>query len=152
MKPESASRVLTSMSNNTDFIVHKKIDEGVIRHAVEPLDDAIQHLDDLDYLPKKIVQKPLKKAQHDEFKEELENGPHPCLRECKEGEERMICYYHFSMEWYQTMSKACYDCPYNQSDCYRQDCIPADGMNRALNVINRKMPGPSIEVRIYKAC
>lgn len=85
-------------------------------------------------------------VQYDEVTGELMGGDHPCQRECKEGEEPMICYYHFNLEWYQTMSKACYDCPYNETDCMRPDCIPADGMNRALNVVNRKMPGPAIEV------
>lgn len=84
--------------------------------------------------------------QYDEVTGELISEEHPCQRECMEGEEPMICYYHFNLEWYQTMSKACYDCPYNLTDCKRLDCIPADGINRALNVINRKMPGPAIEV------
>ncbi|XP_045506939.1 laccase-4-like isoform X1 [Colias croceus] len=85
-------------------------------------------------------------VQYDEVTGELISGEHPCLRECKEGEEPMICYYHFNLEWYQTMSKACYDCPYNETDCDRIDCIPADGMSRPLTVVNRKMPGPAIEV------
>ncbi|XP_053620154.1 uncharacterized protein LOC128680776 [Plodia interpunctella] len=96
--------------------------------------------------------KPVKKGhlrahvQYDEVTGEIVDGEHPCHRECREGEEPMICYYHFNLEWYQTMSKACYDCPFNVTDCFRPDCIPADGMNRALNVVNRKMPGPQIEV------
>lgn len=85
-------------------------------------------------------------VQYDEVTGELIGGDHPCHRECMEGVEPMICYYHFNLEWYQTMSKACYNCPYNATDCKRLDCIPADGINRALNVVNRKMPGPAIEV------
>lgn len=85
-------------------------------------------------------------VRYDEVTGELVEGEHPCHRECSEGEEPMICYYHFNLEWYQTMSKACYGCPYNVSDCSLPDCIPADGMNRPLNVVNRKMPGPAIEV------
>lgn len=87
-------------------------------------------------------------VRYDEVTGELMNGDHPCHRECKEGEEPMICYYHFVLEWYQTMSKACYECPYNLTDCSRPDCIPADGMNRPLNVVNRKMPGPAVEVSL----
>lgn len=85
-------------------------------------------------------------VKYDEVTGELINEDHPCERECIEGDEPMVCHYHFNLEWYQTMSKACYDCPYNLTDCNRIDCIPADGMRRALNVINRKMPGPAIEV------
>ncbi|CAK1547706.1 unnamed protein product [Leptosia nina] len=88
-------------------------------------------------------------VQYDEVTGELISGDHPCLRDCKEGEEPMICYYHFSLELYMTMSKACYDCPYNETDCDRIDCIPADGISRPLTVINRKMPGPAIEVCQY---
>lgn len=151
IKPESASRVVMPIKNNTNVIVHEKIDQNVLIHAVQHLDDAIHHLDNnvLRILPNKTENKKQKHAHYDDFTGELTHGTHPCQRECKEGGERMICYYHFSMEWYQTMSKACYNCPYNKSDCSRKDCIPADGMNRALNVINRKMPGPSVEVRIY---
>lgn len=88
----------------------------------------------------------LKNVRYDEITGELITDDHPCQRDCSVGEDPMICYYHFKLEWYQTMSKACFNCPYNESDCFRHDCIPADGMNRALNVINRKMPGPAIEV------
>ncbi|KAL4713687.1 hypothetical protein ACJJTC_004218 [Scirpophaga incertulas] len=85
-------------------------------------------------------------ARYDEVTGEIVSGDHPCHRECREGEEPMICYYRFNLEWYHTMSKACYNCPYNETDCQRPDCIPADGISRPLNVVNRKMPGPSIEV------
>ncbi|KAK9884427.1 hypothetical protein WA026_007274 [Henosepilachna vigintioctopunctata] len=70
----------------------------------------------------------------------------PCNRKCILGEPPMVCKYHFTLEWYDTLSKACFDCPYNVKDCYRQDCVPADGIKRAVLVINRKLPGPSIHV------
>lgn len=44
------------------------------------------------------------------------------------------------------MSKACYGCPFNETDCFRPHCIAADGFRRSLLVINRMMPGPAIEV------
>lgn len=148
---ERPSKEVRLVKNDTNVVVHDNIDEKVLIHAVQHLDDAVHQLDDsvLRVLPKKTVNLKTQpnKAEYDEFTGELTTGAHPCLRECKEGEERMICYYHFSIEWYQTMSKACYNCPYNKSDCDRKDCIPADGMNRPLNVINRKLPGPSVEVR-----
>lgn len=70
---------------------------------------------------------------------------HPCRRECKEA-ERMKCHYTFKLEGYTTMSKACYNCPNNITDCFRPHCIPTDGIKRPISVINRQLPGPSIEV------
>lgn len=71
---------------------------------------------------------------------------HPCQRECRTDEPPRTCEYHFKVEWYYTMSKACYDCPYNLTDCYRPDCVPADGVEKPVIVINRSLPGPSIQV------
>lgn len=71
---------------------------------------------------------------------------HPCQRECRSGEPPKTCEYRFKVEWYYTMSKACYDCPYNLTDCYRPDCVPADGVEKPIIVINRSLPGPSIQV------
>lgn len=70
---------------------------------------------------------------------------HPCLRECVKGRQ-LTCYYEFVVEEFQTMSKACYNCPKNQTDCFRPHCVTADGMKRSITVVNRMMPGPSIEV------
>lgn len=69
-----------------------------------------------------------------------------CLRPCKTNSIPMTCRYKFVIEWYQTMSRACFDCPKNQTDCLRPHCIPADGLSRPIVVINRQMPGPSIQV------
>lgn len=44
------------------------------------------------------------------------------------------------------MSKACYNCPSNKSDCYRPHCVTGDGMKRTITTVNRMIPGPSIEV------
>jgi len=71
---------------------------------------------------------------------------HPCARTCKEGLSPMVCRYRFELEWYYTMSKACYNCPLNLDDCNRKDCVVADGVRRPIVVVNRQMPGPSIEV------
>ncbi|XP_046632663.1 laccase-like [Daphnia pulicaria] len=70
----------------------------------------------------------------------------PCQRECVEGDPAMRCSYTFHIEYYSTMSKACYDCPNNPADCDRTYCIAADGVQRSVVVINRQMPGPSIQV------
>ncbi|XP_039275445.1 laccase isoform X2 [Nilaparvata lugens] len=71
---------------------------------------------------------------------------HPCLRECRAGEAPMTCHYTFVVELYYAMSKACYNCATNASDCDRHDCIPTNGVKRPIIVVNRTIPGPSIEV------
>lgn len=63
----------------------------------------------------------------------------------------MICRFVFEMEWYHTLSKACYDCPFNMNDCFQKDCIPGDGHKRSVVAVNRTIPGPLIEVSIKKA-
>ncbi|XP_054257860.1 uncharacterized protein LOC128982847 [Macrosteles quadrilineatus] len=70
---------------------------------------------------------------------------HPCNRVCVEGEP-MTCIYKFTVEKYFAMSKACYDCPRNVTDCYRPDCVSLDGVARPITTVNRKIPGPSVEV------
>ncbi|KAK7098255.1 uncharacterized protein [Littorina saxatilis] len=69
----------------------------------------------------------------------------PCLRPCVAG-KTMTCQFNFTLEWYRTLSKACYDCPFNVTDCYREECIAGDGKIRAVLAINRQVPGPPIEV------
>uniref|UniRef100_A0A1I8QBH6 Uncharacterized protein n=1 Tax=Stomoxys calcitrans TaxID=35570 RepID=A0A1I8QBH6_STOCA len=71
---------------------------------------------------------------------------HSCVRECKVGEPPQTCHYTFVVEWYETFSKACYNCPKNVTDCQRPHCISADGIARSVTVVNRMMPGPTIEV------
>uniref|UniRef100_A0A7G3ARV2 Putative multicopper oxidase n=1 Tax=Lutzomyia longipalpis TaxID=7200 RepID=A0A7G3ARV2_LUTLO len=71
---------------------------------------------------------------------------HPCKRPCVEGAQPMVCRYKFIIEWYETLSKACYNCPFNATDCFRPHCITGDGSRRSVLVVNRKMPGPAIDV------
>lgn len=70
---------------------------------------------------------------------------HPCRRECM-GSFPLVCEYNFTIEHYQTLSRACYNCPHNMSDCDRPHCVPADGFLRAIKVVNRMMPGPALHV------
>ncbi|XP_014215269.1 L-ascorbate oxidase-like [Copidosoma floridanum] len=70
---------------------------------------------------------------------------HPCKRKCVDG-VFLTCHYRFTIELYSTMSRACYNCPYNVTDCSRPHCIPADGKEKVVMVINRLLPGPTIEV------
>ncbi|XP_050391228.2 uncharacterized protein LOC126810253 isoform X2 [Patella vulgata] len=58
----------------------------------------------------------------------------------------MTCIYNFTLEYYYTLSKACYDCPRNITDCNRPHCISADGVPRSVVVVNRMLPGPGIRV------
>ncbi len=57
-----------------------------------------------------------------------------------------ICEYNFTIEWYSTLSKACYNCPNNLTDCERPDCVAANGIVRSIVVVNRMLPGPAIQL------
>jgi len=71
---------------------------------------------------------------------------HACKRDCSKDSAKLLCRYNFTVEWYSTLSKACYNCPSNRSDCNRKDCVAANGVVRAVMVVNRMLPGPAIEV------
>ncbi|XP_038051142.1 laccase-1-like [Patiria miniata] len=71
---------------------------------------------------------------------------HECLRNCDWPPKPLICRYEFTVEWSYSMSKACYDCPFNVSDCHRPHCFTLDGAPRAVAVVNRQFPGPHIQV------
>lgn len=58
----------------------------------------------------------------------------------------MVCEYLFQVEWYYTMSKACYNCPMDKEDCYRPDCVIGTGVGRPIVTVNRTIPGPLIDV------
>ena len=62
---------------------------------------------------------------------------HPCDRVCVAGAAPMECSYTFNVELYNTLSKACYDCPLNITDCDREHCISADGTEKGLITVNR---------------
>ena len=62
----------------------------------------------------------------------------------------MTCHYNFSVESYHTLSTACFNCPFNQTDCFRPDCIPGNGIKRSVTVINRMLPGPAVQVRVLQ--
>ncbi|CAG0892122.1 unnamed protein product [Darwinula stevensoni] len=70
---------------------------------------------------------------------------HECERECRLGDTR-ICKYEFHLELYHTLSRACHGCPNVTADCYRPDCISGDGRPRPVTVVNRRLPGPAIQV------
>lgn len=69
-----------------------------------------------------------------------------CARPC-ENATRMVCYFYFALENYATVGPACGNCLNNtSSDCYKRDCVTADGVERPILTINRRLPGPSIQV------
>lgn len=71
---------------------------------------------------------------------------HPCNRPCEDDGQPRLCQYSWVLETYGTMSKACFGCPFNQSDCFKPHCVPADGVQRGIVTANRLLPGPALEV------
>ncbi len=72
---------------------------------------------------------------------------HPCTRSClKNVTVPMLCEYNWTMEWYAVLSKACLDCPLNMSNCFRPNCVAANGVVRAVMLVNRMLPGPAVYV------
>ncbi|XP_071116464.1 uncharacterized protein [Haliotis cracherodii] len=71
---------------------------------------------------------------------------HPCMRECVDGGTPMTCEYTFTLEYYIVLSKACFACPSNITDCYRPHCVAADGVRRPIITVNRMLPGPALHV------
>ncbi|XP_002067090.2 L-ascorbate oxidase [Drosophila willistoni] len=116
-----------------------------------PVDEKCPHIETRNCCP---ICRPVPIARAEEFQEEISEDiwtaewyrQHPCVRECQVNGEPMTCHYTFVVEWYQTFSKACYDCPLNLTDCARQHCVMGDGLERGITVVNRMMPGPAIEV------
>ncbi|XP_011682196.2 laccase-4-like [Strongylocentrotus purpuratus] len=76
----------------------------------------------------------------------LDDLAHPCVRKCKADREPMTCEYDWTVESYYSMSRACYQCPFNEFDCHRPHCIPMAGYARPVYSVNRRLPGPSIQV------
>nr|XP_022321018.1 oxidoreductase OpS5-like [Crassostrea virginica] len=70
---------------------------------------------------------------------------HPCIRKCDSHFPR-TCAYNFTVEYYHTLSKACFDCPFNATDCDRPHCVAADGTRRGIITVNRMVPGPGIHI------
>ncbi|KAJ9592214.1 hypothetical protein L9F63_001215, partial [Diploptera punctata] len=72
-------------------------------------------------------------------------NPLHCTRECVKGDRR-ICYYQFYAENYATLSGACMNCTGSGASCDLPQCITADGFERGVLSVNRRIPGPSIQV------
>ncbi|XP_052895441.1 uncharacterized protein LOC128302616 [Anopheles moucheti] len=70
-----------------------------------------------------------------------------CDRVCTEREAPRVCYFRWLAEQYAAMGSACGDCRWgNRSHCFHPQCITADGMERGVLALNRRIPGPAIHV------
>ena len=71
-----------------------------------------------------------------------------CYRNC-DGTAPRICYFKFHIERYHVLGQACGNCFGNNStpaDCFNPQCVTADGVERGIMTVNRKLPGDSIHV------
>ncbi|KAK9889606.1 hypothetical protein WA026_006979 [Henosepilachna vigintioctopunctata] len=75
------------------------------------------------------------------------SAPEDCTRECNGGPPK-ICYYHFTLELYTVLGRACQSCRPNATNSIKPhcQCVEADGVERGILTINRMLPGPSIQV------
>ena len=77
------------------------------------------------------------------------SSPESCARTCQEGEKPKTCYYHFTVEQYATLTKACQFCISNSTTRLIDDCqcVMADGYEMSgVLTVNRMYPGPAIVV------
>lgn len=88
-----------------------------------------------------------KRNKVDDVRPELHAGEN-CLRPCMNGTENTkICYFKFVLEHYHAMGSACGDCGDGEHlDCLHPQCVTADGYERGFMAVNRRLPGPPIEV------
>lgn len=68
-----------------------------------------------------------------------------CYRPCMPNDTR-TCQFTFEVHLYQTLSRACYKCPSNATDCERPECVVGDGTRRMVTAVNKGIPGPTIQV------
>ncbi|XP_012139840.2 uncharacterized protein LOC100881736 [Megachile rotundata] len=73
-----------------------------------------------------------------------------CNRPCHVGQKPKTCYYKFVLERYPVSGQACNFCTPNITNtlCPNCQCITGNGVERMALVVNRMLPGPSIQVCI----
>ncbi|XP_053999584.1 uncharacterized protein LOC128887574 [Hylaeus anthracinus] len=71
-----------------------------------------------------------------------------CARTCRKGGKPKTCYYKFVVERYPVNGSACELCTPNitNSICANCQCVPGNGVQRMGLIVNRMLPGPSIQV------
>ncbi|XP_069688169.1 uncharacterized protein [Periplaneta americana] len=79
------------------------------------------------------------------FLHSANESTHHCARECVKGDNR-ICYYRMVLQNYAVLSAACKDCPNKMEDCFLPQCVTADGFEKGILTVNRRLPGPGIQV------
>ena len=77
------------------------------------------------------------------FQKDYKN--HYCIRDCNMSKP-MNCEYDFIIEWYSVLSRNCFNCTDNPEDCFKPNCVSANGFERPIKTVNRILPGPSIQV------
>lgn len=76
-----------------------------------------------------------------------------CDRICKPGDTK-TCVFTWNVSYYYSLTndddkitnRPCGNCPFDIADCYRNECIPLNGLKRPLVTVNRQVPGPKIVV------
>ncbi|XP_022196029.2 laccase-9 [Nilaparvata lugens] len=81
-----------------------------------------------------------------DLRDNIDLDPHVCTRPCLEYERPRICYYRFVLEPYTSLGLACRSCPANITDCSLPGCVPANGIEKSILTVNRRLPGPSIQI------
>lgn len=69
-----------------------------------------------------------------------------CARDCKTFQKSRLCYYKFVLEQYHTMGPACDGCPEDEKACYATHCVVADGLEKMILTVNRRLCSPAIMV------
>ncbi|KAJ8044290.1 Laccase-4 [Holothuria leucospilota] len=69
-----------------------------------------------------------------------------CDRICSTPEDIRTCVFTWNVSYYYSLTWPCGNCPFDIADCYREECIPLNGLKRPLVTVNRQVPGPKIVV------
>ncbi|KAJ9592210.1 hypothetical protein L9F63_001211 [Diploptera punctata] len=96
-----------------------------------------EHVELMEYFQKDVVDSNYQFAPN--------NDTTACMRDCVANDSR-ICYYQFQVENYAVLTQACGNCVNNEEDCNLPQCVSADGFEKGIISVNRKLPGPSIQV------
>ncbi|XP_053672224.1 uncharacterized protein LOC128722576 [Anopheles nili] len=70
-----------------------------------------------------------------------------CDRPCTTDGVPLTCHFHWRLENFATMGSSCGHCRLgNRTHCFHRQCITANGMERGVVTINRRIPGPAMHV------
>ena len=80
---------------------------------------------------------------------EKQSSSESCARTCRQGETPKTCHYHFIVEYYASLTRACQLCQSKSTTRLIDDCqcVTADGYETSgIITTNRMFPGPAIVV------